>query len=264
MIKINNVSKSYNGKDKILDNVSLDINEGEFVVLLGPSGCGKTTLLKTINRLHDIDGGDIVVKGKSIKHWNEIKLRRSIGYVIQAIGLLPHLTVKENIEFVLTLEKQSKSQKEKRSLELLTMMNLPKELYHRYPNELSGGQRQRVGVARALALNSNIILMDEPFGAVDEIARRQLQEELKNIHRKLGKTIVFVTHDIEEAFVLGTKIVFLNEGKIEQVGTPEEFVYHPKTETIKTFFGMKGFRSLLDDEMLKSVFVAMKDERMVS
>lgn len=254
MITIENVYKSYEGKEKVLDNVSLTIEKGEFVVLLGPSGCGKTTLLKSINKMHAIDSGRISVMDQSIEEWDTIKLRRNVGYVIQQIGLFPHMTVRENIAYVLQLEKVAKEEQEKRCIELMSMMQLPLELLDRYPQALSGGQRQRVGVARALANDSEIILMDEPFGAVDEIARTSLQDELKALQQGLGKTIVFVTHDIEEAFKLASKIVFLNDGKIEQVGTPKELLFKPKSDMVKQFIGMKGFKSILDDEKLEKVF----------
>lgn len=259
MIKIKNVVKSY-GDSNILDGVSLDIDPGDFVVILGPSGCGKTTLLKSINKMHPIEKGDIIVDGLSISKWDKVALRKSIGYVIQQVGLLPHLTVRENIEFTLKLQGLGKTEKNKVSSELISLMGMNEEILDRRPRELSGGQKQRVGVARALAADAEIILMDEPFGAVDEIVRRNLQSEIKRLHKDLGKTIVFVTHDIEEALFLGTKIVFMDKGRIIQVSSKEELVFYPKTETVKNFIGRKGIKSLLSEEELDGIYESKKKE----
>ncbi|MCK5128571.1 MAG: ATP-binding cassette domain-containing protein, partial [Clostridiales bacterium] len=222
LIEFKNISKSYNSNDKIIDDLSLKVSEGEFVAILGPSGCGKTTLLKMVNRLIEPDSGTILVDGKPTAQWDAINLRRCIGYVIQQVGLLPHLTVEENIAYVLTLKKEDKKIKQERAEYLIDLVGMDVSYLARYPRQLSGGQKQRVGVARALAAEPAIILMDEPFGAVDEIARTLLQDEMLCIHEKLKKTILFVTHDIQEAIKLGSKIVLLNEGKIEQIGTKED------------------------------------------
>ncbi len=254
LIEFKNITKSYNANEKIIDDLSLEIDEGEFVTILGPSGCGKTTLLKMVNKLHEPDSGTIMVDGKPTKEWDAIDLRRSIGYVIQQIGLLPHLTVEENIVFVLTLQKEDKKVKHERAEYLIDLVGMDTSYLSRYPRQLSGGQNQRVGVARALAAEPAIVLMDEPFGAVDEIARTLLQDEMICIQEKLKKTILFVTHDIQEAIKLGTKIVLINNGKIEQIGTKEDLIYHPKTKFVRDFFGVKGFKATLDGEVMNAVY----------
>lgn len=198
MIKFQNVSKSY-GHTAILKNISFDINQGEFAVLIGPSGCGKTTTLKTINRLIEPDSGTIFIDGKDITKENPVELRRSIGYVIQQIGLFPNMTVEQNISIVPKLLKYPKEKCQEIVRDLLALVDMPyEENAHKYPTELSGGQQQRIGVLRALAASPPIILMDEPFGALDPITRESLQEEIKQIQKKLKKTIVFVTHDMDE------------------------------------------------------------------
>jgi osmoprotectant transport system ATP-binding protein len=253
-IEFKNITKSYDSKVAVLNDISLSIPEGEFVTILGPSGCGKTTLLKMVNKLIPLDSGDIIVNGTNIKDWDTIKLRRGIGYVIQQIGLLPHLSIENNINYVLNITKTDKTLNHQRAIELIKLVGLSTDYLTRYPRQLSGGQKQRIGVARALAANPNIILMDEPFGAVDEIARTALQDELIQIHKKLKKTILFVTHDIQEAIKLGTLIVLLNEGKIEQVGTKEDLIYNPKSDFVKEFFGIKGFQATLDKKVMHNVY----------
>jgi osmoprotectant transport system ATP-binding protein len=254
MIQIQGVAKSYTEEKPVIDHLSLDIEKGEFVVLLGASGCGKTTLLKMINKLLDFQEGRIIVKGHDIQDWDTIELRRSIGYVIQQIGLLPHLTIEKNIAYVLSLQKVEKADKRARAEEMIDLLGFDRSFLERYPRELSGGQRQRIGVARALAADPDIILMDEPFGAVDEIARGALQDELKALHKQLGKTIIFVTHDISEALKLGTRIVLMNEGKIEQQGPGRDLIFKPETPFVKEFFGLKGFRSILDGSLMSQVY----------
>lgn len=254
MIQIQGVAKSYTEGNPVIDHLSLDIEKGEFLVLLGASGCGKTTLLKMINKLLDFQEGRIIVKGKDIHDWDTIELRRSIGYVIQQIGLLPHLTIEKNISYVLSLQKVEKAERRVRAEELIDLLGFDRSFLERYPRELSGGQRQRIGVARALAADPDIILMDEPFGAVDEIARGALQDELKALHKQLGKTIIFVTHDISEALKLGTRIVLMNEGKIEQQGPGRDLIFKPETPFVKEFFGLKGFRSILDGSLMSQVY----------
>lgn len=253
IIKFKDVNKYYNDNN-IINQLNLEIKEGEFVVLVGPSGCGKTTILKMINSLIKFNSGNIIIKGKDIKKWDEIILRREIGYVIQQIGLLPHKTVEENISYVLTIQGKSKEEKSKRAKELISLVGLDESYLKRYPKELSGGQKQRIGVARALADNPSIVLMDEPFGAVDEIARRKLQEELKNLHRSLNNTIVFVTHDIEEALKLGTRIIVMNNGKIVQDGSANDIVFRPKNNFVKEFFGLKGFKAIMQEEELEKIY----------
>lgn len=254
VIQIQEIVKSYQENHPVIDHLSLDIEKGEFVVLLGASGCGKTTLLKMINKLLTFEEGQIIVNGQDIEEWDTIELRRSIGYVIQNIGLLPHLTIENNITYVLSLMKVEKEKRRGRAEELIDLLGFERSFLGRYPRELSGGQRQRIGVARALAADPDIILMDEPFGAVDEIARGTLQDELKSLHAKLGKTVLFVTHDISEALKLGTRIVLLNEGRIEQQGVGRELIFNPNTPFVKEFFGLKGFRSILDGSLMEQVY----------
>ncbi len=260
LIEFKNISKSYNSNDKIIDDLSLKVSEGEFVAILGPSGCGKTTLLKMVNRLIEPDSGTILVDGKPTAQWDAINLRRCIGYVIQQVGLLPHLTVEENIAYVLTLKKEDKKIKQERAEYLIDLVGMDVSYLARYPRQLSGGQKQRVGVARALAAEPAIILMDEPFGAVDEIARTLLQDEMLCIHEKLKKTILFVTHDIQEAIKLGSKIVLLNEGKIEQIGTKEDLIFSPSTPYVRDFFGVKGFQATLDSTVMNDVYDRLLNE----
>ncbi len=238
MIRLENVFKAYNGNKNVVDNLSMEINKGELVVLVGESGCGKTTTMKMINRLIEPTGGNIYIDGKDIRNINRNNLRRNIGYVIQNIGLFPHLTIAENIAIIPELCKTEQSEIDKRVNELMMMIDLPPEEYaHRYPKELSGGQQQRVGVARALANNPDIILMDEPFSALDPITRSQLQNELLNLQEDLKKTIVFVTHDIDEAIKLGDKIAVMAEGRIIQYDTPEEILKNPVNAFVESFVG---------------------------
>lgn len=254
MIEIKSVIKTYDGTNRILNRLSLEVKEGEFVTLLGPSGCGKTTLLKMVNKLIPYDDGKIIVKGLSLDQWDTIKLRRSIGYVIQQIGLFPHMTIEDNIGYVMSLEGVRKSNRLGKAVELIELVGMDRDMLKRYPGDLSGGQRQRIGVARALAGDPDIILMDEPFGAVDEIARTALQDELLALQKKLGKTILFVTHDIQEALKLGSKIILLNKGNIEQIGTKEDLLFNPASDFVKDFFGLKGFKSILDEGIMNELY----------
>lgn len=238
MISFKNVSKSFENK-KILDNISLDIEENTITCLIGESGCGKTTLLKMINRLYEPSKGIITINNQNILKSNIIKLRRSIGYVIQHTGLFPHMTIEENMEIILKLSKVPKDKIEKRILELMEMIGLNNEFLNRYPNELSGGQQQRVGIARAFAINPAIILMDEPFSALDPVTRTSLQDELLKIQNKYKKTIVFVTHDMDEAIKLADKIAIIDKGHIIQYDTPEMILKHPVNDFVKNFVGTK-------------------------
>lgn len=253
IIQFDAIHKAYEEGKPVISGLSLTVEEGEFVTLLGPSGCGKTTLLKMVNKLIEPDAGTISVMNKPISQWNTIELRRSIGYVIQQIGLFPHMTIGDNINYVQSIKGKG-SYEQRRVQELLNIVGLPIDFEKKYPRELSGGQKQRVGVARALMPDPDIILMDEPFGAVDEIARSLLQEEIIDIQRELNKTILFVTHDIEEALKLGSKVVLMNNGNIEQSGSSNDLVYHPSNQFVSTFFGSKGFKASLDKEVIKSLY----------
>lgn len=238
-ILLENVTKSYGSKKAAVNQLTLEIPAGQTVMFVGPSGCGKTTTLKMINRLIEPTSGRIVIDGEDVTNMNGDELRRRIGYVIQAGGLLPHLTVGANVGLVPKMLKWDKQKIAARTDDLLELVSLDPEVYRdRYPKELSGGQQQRVGVARALAADPPVLLMDEPFGAVDPITRQRLQEELIHVQNELHKTIVFVTHDFDEAVKLGDWIVIFNEGgKIEQYGTPEQILAHPASEFVEDFIG---------------------------
>lgn len=241
MIVYKNVTKKYNDV-VVVDQLNLEISEGEFVVLIGPSGCGKTTTLKMINRLIEMNEGSIFIDDKDIKKVDAVELRRKIGYVIQQIGLFPNMTIEENISVVPKLLKWSKEKCNKRAKELLEMVGMPyEENAKKYPNELSGGQQQRVGVLRALAAEPPIILMDEPFGALDPITRDNLQDELKVLQKKLKKTIIFVTHDMDEAVKMADRIVFMYNGKILQAASPEEMLKNPADPIINNFLGKLSY-----------------------
>ena len=238
MIEFKNISKSFK-ETPILKDISLTIDDGEFVCIIGPSGCGKTTALKMINRLIRATKGTIIVNGKDISQQNEIELRRNIGYVIQQTGLFPHMTVRENIELIPKLKKEKDGLVEK-VRNVLEMVGLdPDEYMDKYPIQMSGGQQQRVGVARAFASDPEIILMDEPFSALDPITREQLQDELLSLQNTVQKTIVFVTHDMAEAIKLADRICIMSEGKIQQFDTPEEILKHPVNDFVLNFVGKK-------------------------
>lgn len=238
VIDFKNVSKSYDKKNFILKDINFSINSGEFIVLIGESGCGKTTTMKMINRLIKPTKGSITINGRNILEIDPIELRRKIGYVIQKEGLMPHMTIGENIEMVPKLLKWSKEKRVARSYELLELLSLnPEVYYNKYPSELSGGQRQRIGIARALAVNPEIILMDEPFSALDPITRASIQDEILKLQKELKKTIIFVTHDMDEAIKLGEKIAFLKNGEILQFDTPDVILKNPASEYIQQFIG---------------------------
>ena len=224
MIEFNNVTYAINGRP-LLHDVSLQIREGELLVLLGRSGSGKTTTLKLINGLLYPTGGEVLVDGKRTTDWDAIRLRRKIGYVIQEVGLFPHYTVGRNVALVPTLENWPQSRIDARTREMLGLVGLnPDDFANRFPRELSGGQRQRVGVARALAADPPILLLDEPFGALDPITRSEVRAEFRDLQRRLGKTMVFVTHDIQEAFLLATRIGLMKDGRVIAIVRPDEFL----------------------------------------
>ena len=237
MLEFKNVTKRYNNGKPAVNKLNLKIEKGEFICFIGPSGCGKTTTMKMVNRLIDVTEGNILFDGKDINQQNPVELRRSIGYVIQQIGLMPHMTIKENIVLVGTLLKWSKERKDERARELLKLVNMPEEYLDKYPHELSGGQQQRIGVLRALASNPPLILMDEPFGALDPITRDSLQEEFKKLQKELNKTIVFVTHDMDEALKLADRVVIMRDGEIVQAATPDEILRNPANEFVEEFLG---------------------------
>lgn len=237
IIRFEHISKTY-GENVVLQDFNLDIRRGEFLTVIGSSGSGKTTMLKLINGLSVPTTGRILIDGKDIARENQTLLRRHIGYVIQGIGLFPHMTVKANIAYVPNLLNRRDKERTRRAVErLIQVVGLETEMLNRYPSELSGGQRQRVGIARALAANPDILLMDEPFGAVDEITRQMLQNEIARIHRELGVTIVFITHDIKEALKLGSRVLVMNHGQIEQIGIPDEIYRTPATDFVKQLTG---------------------------
>ncbi|MBP2633204.1 MAG: opuBA [Firmicutes bacterium] len=233
-IEFSNVSKRFDNTGyNAVDHVSLAIEEGEFITILGSSGCGKTTLLKMINRLYEPTEGTIMLFDEDIRGVDAVKLRRRIGYVIQQVGLFPHMKIAENIAIVPNLLKWNKEKIDARVDELLSLVGLePQAFKKRYPSQLSGGQKQRIGLARALAIDPKIMLLDEPFGAIDAINRMNLQEELLCIHGGLKKTFLFVTHDINEAFKLGTRVIIMNEGRICQIDTPRNIVKNPADDFV--------------------------------
>ena len=258
MIEIKNIVKTA-GEKVILDDISLTIESGSFVVLIGPSGCGKTTTLKLLNKLIEPTSGEIYIDGKPISKEDPIKLRRNIGYVIQNIGLFPHLTIKENIELIPKL-KGDKSEEEisETTERLVKMVGLdPDEFLSKYPTELSGGQQQRIGVIRAIATDADIILMDEPFSALDPITRTQLQEWLYELQQELKKTIIFVTHDMDEALKLADKICIMQGGKIQQYDTAENLLKHPANSFVKDFIGSDRLWSA--PEYIKAKDIMIKD-----
>ncbi len=246
MIELRSVNKTYGNATVAVGDFSLAIPAGRTTALVGSSGSGKTTILRMINRIVERTSGTILIDGVDIATLDPVQLRRSIGYVMQNSGLLPHRTVAQNIATVLNLRRVSKGQAASKALALMDIVGLDRALASRYPSQLSGGQQQRVGVARGLAADPNILLMDEPFGAVDPIVRKELQQELIRLQRDLGKTIVFVTHDIDEAFLVADQVVILQEGgRIAQSGTPEEILAHPASPFVSAFIGAdNGLRSL--------------------
>lgn len=255
MLSIRNLSKVYAGGKKAVDNMNIDIESGDFIAFIGTSGSGKTTALRMINRMIESSEGEITINGKNIKDINAVELRRSIGYVIQQIGLMPHMTIKENIVLVPKLLKWSQEKKDKKAKELIKLVDLPEEYLERYPSQLSGGQQQRIGVIRALAAEQDIILMDEPFGALDPITRDTLQDLVKKLQQQLGKTFIFVTHDMDEAIKLADKICIMTNGKVVQYDTPDNILRYPANDFVKDFIGQN--RLIQDRPNIRSVEDAM-------
>ncbi|MCM3781724.1 ABC transporter ATP-binding protein [Neobacillus mesonae] len=238
MLKFDQVSKKYPNGHEAVKNISFEIGAGEILALIGPSGCGKTTTMKMINRLIPHTSGQIFINGKDITKEDPVTLRKNMGYVIQQAGLFPHYTIEDNVGLIPQLKKWNPEKKKQRVNEMLQLVGLdPSVFAKRYPKQLSGGQQQRVGVARALAADPEIILMDEPFGALDPITREQLQDELLRLQQNLKKTIVFVTHDMEEALKLGDKIAILKDGELVQIDSPDQILSRPANEFVEGFIG---------------------------
>lgn len=256
MLSIKGLTKIYQGTTKAVDDVTIDIQDGEFVAFIGTSGSGKTTALRMLNRMIEPTSGTITIDDKDVSKMNPVELRRSIGYVLQQIGLLPHMTIKENIVLVPKLLKWSEEKKDQKARELIRLVDLPESYLDRYPSELSGGQQQRIGVVRALAAEQNIILMDEPFGALDPITRDTLQDLVKELQKKLHKTFIFVTHDMDEAIKLADKICIMSEGKVLQFDTPDNILREPANDFVRDFIGEN--RLLQDRPNIRTVKEVMK------
>ncbi|MCI7413138.1 ABC transporter ATP-binding protein [Hornefia butyriciproducens] len=238
MIQLIEVTKAFKN-NVVLDRISMDFHDGELTVLIGPSGCGKTTTLKMINRLLPASSGKIIIDGKNIESIDKVKLRRNMGYVIQQGGLFPHMTVRQNIEIIEKLEGKDEYQILKKTERLMEMVDMdPGEFLERYPTELSGGQQQRIGVIRALANDPEYVLLDEPFSALDPLTRSSLQDELTELHRKMGKTMIFVTHDMDEAIKIADRICIMKDGHILQYDTPEEILRRPANDFVANFVGL--------------------------
>lgn len=249
-VEFRNIKKAY-GENVVIEDLNLKIEQGEFVSIVGSSGCGKTTTLKMVNGLIEPTSGSVLVNNEDIKTKNLIELRRGIGYAIQGSVLFPHLNVEQNISYVPNLlNKKDKTKTRDAVAKWMKIVGLDEDIMHRYPNELSGGQQQRVGIARALAASPSLLLMDEPFGAVDEITREQLQKEMKRIHKETKITILFVTHDINEALKLGTKVLVMNQGKIEQYDTPKNILNHPASDYVNQLVYRQRHMCHLSDDQL--------------
>lgn len=249
-IEYRDVCKSY-GEKNVLEHLNLRIPRGEFVTMIGSSGSGKTTALKMVNRLIEPTSGTILVNGRNVRDVDPIQLRRNIGYAIQGSVLFPHMTVEDNISYVPNLLNKRDHERTRKAVRTwMDIVGLSKDLLERYPSELSGGQQQRVGIARALAASPDILLMDEPFGAVDEITRGQLQVEISRIHRETGITVMFVTHDIGEALRLGTRVLVLDAGKVQQYGAPEEILARPATAFVEQLVSRQRHACDLPEDQL--------------
>ncbi|MFU2205324.1 betaine/proline/choline family ABC transporter ATP-binding protein [Streptococcus pluranimalium] len=255
IIEFKNVRKIY-GDNVAVDTANLSVTAGEFICFIGTSGSGKTTLMRMINRMLKPSEGNIYFEGKDISSINPIHLRRKIGYVIQNIGLMPHMTIYENITLVPKLLKWSEDKKKAKAKELIKLVELPEEFLNRYPSELSGGQQQRIGVIRALAADQDVILMDEPFGALDPITREGIQDLVKTLQEKMGKTIILVTHDMDEALKLASRIVVMDNGQMVQVGTPDDILHHPATEFVEKMIGEERLmHAQMDITPVKSIML---------
>ncbi|MGV3011438.1 betaine/proline/choline family ABC transporter ATP-binding protein [Streptococcus thoraltensis] len=255
IIEFKNIKKIY-GDNVAVDTANLSVEAGEFICFIGTSGSGKTTLMRMINRMLKPSEGQIYFDGKDISTINPIHLRRKIGYVIQNIGLMPHMTIYENITLVPKLLKWPEDKKKAKAKELIKLVELPEEFLDRYPSELSGGQQQRIGVIRALAADQDVILMDEPFGALDPITREGIQDLVKTLQEKMGKTIVLVTHDMDEALKLASRIVVMDNGKMVQVATPDEILHHPATEFVEKMIGEERLmQAQMDITPVKSIML---------
>lgn len=237
VIEFQDVSKVYKGNKVAVEKLNLTIADGEFICFIGTSGSGKTTSMRMINRMENPSSGKILIDGQDVTKINPVELRRKIGYVIQNIGLMPHMTIRENITLVQRLMKVPIAERNSTAERMIDLVELPREMLDRYPNELSGGQQQRIGVVRALAANQDIILMDEPFGALDPITRESLQDLVKDLQERLGKTIVFVTHDMDEALKLASRIVIMSYGKVVQADTPSNILQNPANEFVEELIG---------------------------
>lgn len=260
VITFDHVTKRFTDGTVAVDDLQLDIKQGEFFVFIGPSGSGKTTTLKMINQLVTQSEGSIFINDKKNSDYNIYELRWNIGYVLQQIALFPHMTIEENITIVPELKKWSKAKMKRRAYELLEMVGLdPKAYAQRKPNQLSGGEQQRVGVIRALATDSDIILMDEPFSALDPISREKLQDDMLDLMKQLNKTTVFVTHDMQEALKLADRICIMKDGKVVQVGTPKELIYDPINQFVKHFVGGNS-QHQQGDFVLEDILLPMMDE----
>lgn len=256
MIEFKNIQKKYDNGNVVLKNINLTCETGKITVLIGPSGCGKTTTMKLINRLINPTNGSVFIDGEDISNINPVELRRKIGYVIQHIGLFPHMTIAQNVSVVPRLLKWDKNKIEKRVDELMELAGLDPKIYkNRYPSELSGGQQQRIGVIRALAAEPSIVLMDEPFSALDPISREQLQEELNKLQREINKTIVFVTHDMDEALKIADKIVIMKDGEIVQADSPENILRHPANDFVRDFIGKKRLKESQEKMTVADVMI---------
>ncbi len=257
MIKVEHLVRKF-GTSVAVNNISFEVKEGENLILLGTSGCGKTTTLRMINRLIEPDSGRIFLNGNDIREQQPEVLRRGIGYVLQNHGLFPHYTVAENIAIVPNLLKWDKSAIKKRSAELFEKLNLDESLSEKYPAALSGGQQQRVGVARSLMVNPPVLLMDEPFGALDNITRNAIRREFRELDELVKKTIVMVTHDVQEAFELGDRICLMDKGEVKQIGTPKELLFSPASVFVSEFFQEQRLQMELKSVLLEDIFPELK------